>query len=452
MKLKYKTFQAEVKAFDDENLILEHFISTEHKDRGGDVMRAKGMKVVGNPVVLLLHGRGSMGSEPIGKPLSITVDEFKGQPGILAKTQFFPDEVGTRLYKKAKGGFLPNWSIGYAVDEAKDIMEDGRYAGRDVTKWQLFEYSPVGVPMNPFAQTIKEFLDKVEKGEDVKIEESRWFGFVDSKECKECGQECEKHGSPPPDQKTGSQCATCGKDLCKKWSTDGPPYRPEKIYCEAGCEYPLALPGAEEKPFANEHSCRVKDPDQFPKKRRENNKFGEGIHAIWGIKDDKAQLQAIRFSVDKFTADQAKKWAKDHDHTCILFEPATGKEEQIPEAEPELLAKIAEDEKSLTIEIRVTGLEEAIASMNNAVNSMIETYKKLEPLLKTLPPEPDGGGKGDEEHHDNPPEKKAPPRLVIVRDEDTPEAKQKAMILAAMREVYVEVVKQEIDRMKGRVP
>jgi uncharacterized coiled-coil protein SlyX len=193
MPIKYKTFEAQVKAFDDENLILEHFISTEHKDRDGDVMRAKGMKVVGKPVVLLLHGRGSMGSEPVGKPLSITVDEFKGEPGILAKTQFFPDDVGRRLYGKAKGGFLPNWSIGYKVDEAKDLMREGKYDGRDVTKWQLYEYSPVGVPANPFAQTVKEFLDKVEKGEKTQAEEARWFGFVDTKECKDCGQGCTDH-------------------------------------------------------------------------------------------------------------------------------------------------------------------------------------------------------------------------------------------------------------------
>ena len=193
MPIEYKTFEAQVKAFDDENLILEHFISTEHKDRDGDVMRAKGMKLVGKPVVLLLHGRGSMGSEPIGKPLSLTVGEFNGEPGILAKTQFFPDDVGRRLYGKAKGGFLPNWSIGYKVDEAKDLLREGKYDGREVTKWQLYEYSPVGVPANPFAQTIKEFLDKVEKGEEVKDEVARWFGFPDTKECKDCGQGCTDH-------------------------------------------------------------------------------------------------------------------------------------------------------------------------------------------------------------------------------------------------------------------
>src|SRR4030065_2712535 len=120
MPIKYKTFEAQVKTSDDENLILEHFISTEHKDRDGDVMRAKGMKVVGKPVVLLLHGRGSMGSEPVGKPLSISVDEFKGEPGVLAKTQFFPDDGGRRLYGEAKGGLPTNWDLGDTVRGARE--------------------------------------------------------------------------------------------------------------------------------------------------------------------------------------------------------------------------------------------------------------------------------------------------------------------------------------------
>ena len=443
MPIEYKTFEAQVKAFDDENLILEHFISTEHKDREGDVMRAKGMKVVGKPVVLLLHGRGSMGSEPVGKPLSITVDEFKGEPGILAKTQFFPDDVGRRLYGKAKGGFLPNWSIGYKVDEAKDLLRDGKYDGRDVTKWQLYEYSPVGVPANPFAQTVKEFMDAVDQGKQMmvpissdgmttielkdlpgylkshpEVKRSHWFGFVDTKDCKDCGQGCEKHG--------------------------------------------------EEKPFANEHSCRVKDPDQFPKKRRENNKFGEGIHAIWGIKDDKAHLQAIRFSADKFTADAAKKWAEDHKHTCILFEPATGKEEQIPEAEPELLAKIAKQDPNfrvvdegadpgkqiLEIEVKIAGLQEGISRIEEAIRKAEETIAKYKPLLEALPPDPDGGTEGDA-GKDNPPGTEEIPLLVFQPSDKSEEARKKEereQMVAAVAKAIAPIFNAQIDKIMGRVP
>jgi hypothetical protein len=392
MKIEHKIFEAEVKAFDDENLILEHFISTEHKDRGGDIMRAKGMKIVGKPVVLMLHGRGPMSYEPIGKPLSLTVDEFKGEPGILAKTQFFNDEVGQRLYAKAKGGFLPNWSIGYSVDEAKDLLREGRYDGRDVTKWQLLEYSPVGVPMNPFAQTVKEFKEFLERTEKLEgpfqVPESHWFGVVDEKTCTGCGA-CEgKHGEcseckgpmthfMKEGKHIGSTCEKCEPEKFAELTKTIAPPLPK---CAACGDTKVVKGELDGKPFEEPcPKCCVAPPDE------------DG--------DFMMQIQALRGLVDSM-----REFLKDY---------------------PERL---------------------------EALNKRVE---QLEPLLKTLPPEPEGGEKGEEEPPDNPPEKKTPPRLVVVRDDPTPEAEKqaaRARIIAIAREVINEEAKREIDRMKGRVP
>lgn len=388
MKIEHKIFEAEVKAFDDENLILEHFISTEHKDRGGDVMRAKGMKIVGKPVVLMLHGRGPMGSEPIAKPLSITVDEFKGQPGVLAKTQYFPDDTGRRLYLKSKGGYMPNWSIGYAVDEAKDIMEAGRFAGRDVTKWQLLEYSPVGVPMNPFAQTVKEFLDKDDAGKRPEIkEESRWFGIVEEKSCTGCGA-CKK----PEEEK----CPTCKGDLMFVSKDEGTPPLP----------------------------CEKCEPE----------KYAEAMKAAYPPKPDEETDQPCITCGKKLW----KEWTKEFPYQALRVYCKAG---------CEIVVEVSPDP--------LKAFNEKLDSLKAQMEMVYDVFKKLEPLLKTLPPDPDGGEKGDEEQPDNPPEKKTPPRLVIVREEETPEAKQaaqKAWIIAIAREVISEAAKQEIDRMKGRVP
>jgi hypothetical protein len=424
MPIEYKVFESEVKAADDEALVIKHIISSETKDRGGDVMRVSGMRIVGKPVVLMLHGRGPMGSEPVGKPLSVGPDTWKGKPVIMAETQFFPDETGRRLYQKAKNGYLPNWSIGYTVEEAKDLLKDGRYNGREVLRWTLLEWSPVGVPLQPDAQTIKEFLDAADAGSRPEIKEQpHWFGFVDTKDCKGCGQEC------AGEKKSGDK---------------------------------EAPPDPEEKPFANEHACRVMDPAKCKKIRRQNDKFGEGIHALWGVmEDDSVKLQAIRFDSSKFTAEQAKAWAKKHDYSCMPFEPATGKEEQIPEAEPELLAKIAEQEADKirhilaswdTLKDQILATPAAMKELTDGIAELEKKLAKLEPLLTTLPPDPDGGEKGKEGDPNNPPEKKTPPRLVIVREEESPEAKARAAVLAIAKEAVGEVVKQEIDRMKGRVP
>ena len=68
-------------------------------------------------------------------------------------------------------------------------------------------------------------------------------------------------------------------------------------------------------PFRSEHSARLKDPDQYEKFRRQNDKFDGGIHAIFGVTEGgKAELQAIRFDAKKFTVSEAKKWLKEHGH------------------------------------------------------------------------------------------------------------------------------------------
>ena len=78
-------------------------------------------------------------------------------------------------------------------------------------------------------------------------------------------------------------------------------------------------------PFPNEHAARIRDPKTFDSFARENDKFGPGVSAIWGTKDDKTDVQAIRFDRTKFTADEAQAWLKDHDYKPIEFEPASEK-------------------------------------------------------------------------------------------------------------------------------
>ena len=77
-------------------------------------------------------------------------------------------------------------------------------------------------------------------------------------------------------------------------------------------------------PYPNEHAARIKSPALFPKMRRQNNKFGSGIHVIWGItKDNKVVIQAIRFDKKKFTSSQSKKWLKENKYSYMTFEEAS---------------------------------------------------------------------------------------------------------------------------------
>ena len=81
-------------------------------------------------------------------------------------------------------------------------------------------------------------------------------------------------------------------------------------------------------PYPNEHSARITDPgkyDSFARVNNTNDKFKQlpdGVSIILGIKNDKSENQAYRFTKDKFTTEQAKKWLKDNNVDYISFEPA----------------------------------------------------------------------------------------------------------------------------------
>ena len=71
------------------------------------------------------------------------------------------------------------------------------------------------------------------------------------------------------------------------------------------------------KPYPNEHSA-PQEAGPFTGYARTNNKFGSGIHALYGLKGGKSKLASIRFDAKKFTAAQAKAWLKEHDFKVVL--------------------------------------------------------------------------------------------------------------------------------------
>jgi len=85
----------------------------------------------------------------------------------------------------------------------------------------------------------------------------------------------------------------------------------------------------EERPYPNEHAARLKDPGQYDRIRRVNDEFGAGIDAVYGVKDETAELQAIRFDADRFTPAEAREWLSDHDYDPIEFEEATGERAEV---------------------------------------------------------------------------------------------------------------------------
>jgi len=77
-------------------------------------------------------------------------------------------------------------------------------------------------------------------------------------------------------------------------------------------------------PYPNEHAARMKDPSLFQKDSFRRKNITSGIDIIIGrLKgQDTTTTQAYRFDKDKYTAEQARKWLKDHNIKPILFEKA----------------------------------------------------------------------------------------------------------------------------------
>ena len=125
-------------------------------------------------------------------------------------------------------------------------------------------------------------------------------------------------------------------------------------------------------PYVNEHSARIKDPKGFDSFDRKNDEFSPGIHIIYGIKDDKSEVQAIRFDAKKFTEEEAREWLEVNNYEPIEFEAAVEVENSFFNIQNEF-----ED----TIDILLTGEigidisgKNIIDTINNIKNKKIKMH------------------------------------------------------------------------------
>ena len=70
----------------------------------------------------------------------------------------------------------------------------------------------------------------------------------------------------------------------------------------------------EERPYKGEHACRLEDPKKYDSFARKNcyiKKDKKCIDIIFGIKDNKSEIQAMRFSMDIWSEADAKAYCKE---------------------------------------------------------------------------------------------------------------------------------------------
>lgn len=128
---------------------VDAWISTEARDRMGDVIRADGWQLAAykrNPVVLFAH---SYWDPPVGKAVDI---EVRGRR-LWSRTQFAETEMGNELFALYADKVMSAFSVGFRPLEwqAQYEQEEGgdeRFVGYEFLKQELLEYSAVPVPAN----------------------------------------------------------------------------------------------------------------------------------------------------------------------------------------------------------------------------------------------------------------------------------------------------------------
>lgn len=175
----------EIKQLSDDAMIFEGYAATfGNVDRGGDVILPGAFKsdvsrFLNDGVIAWQHDW----TQPIGRPLELA----ETPDGLWVKAQLVPTSLGTDVWQLMKAGVCKSLSIGYVASEVASISPeeaDRLLAGTDtltefekaevrrrglraLKKIQLYDISPVTVPMNPEARVL--LLKRARNTEDLPL-------------------------------------------------------------------------------------------------------------------------------------------------------------------------------------------------------------------------------------------------------------------------------------------
>jgi hypothetical protein len=295
-------FLDKVESINEEDGTCQCIITTQGTDRQGDIVISRGIDTTEFkkiPSIFLNHDYSLL---PIAK-----CEELVHKDGYITATVKFVLGVPAikNIFELVKAGVLKGVSIGFAANEVvlrgtkafddvcKELGLDAQTyekTQRIIKSWTMYEFSIVSLPANSECY-IKSLTDaKI----TVDPELIKYLG-VKSIPAKE---EIIIKTEDTPD---------AGKPEEAKKETPVVEDPLKEIEGEA-IEKELVL-----KPFPNEHAARQEDPGKYDKFRRKNDKFGSGLHAIFGITSDgKTELQSIRADSKKYTVEEFRAWLEEH--------------------------------------------------------------------------------------------------------------------------------------------
>lgn len=135
---------------DRSNRVIQQIISSDRKDRDGDVVDPNGWDWadwLNNPVVMWGHDYHGL---PIARGLDVRTEK-----NLVVSAAQFPREgmypFADQVFELTAEGFCPAASVGFVPDEAEPLEKDGEVSGWHFTKQSLLEWSKVAIPSNPEA-------------------------------------------------------------------------------------------------------------------------------------------------------------------------------------------------------------------------------------------------------------------------------------------------------------
>ena len=162
--VKYKSWPSVVRNIDKRLRQIEFIVSTDTRDRAGDIVRADGWELDNyrkNPVFLWAH---DYTRPPIGRAIEIEAiaapKRASGSSGVLRAVDEFADtEFALEIFDLYSDKILNAVSAGFDPIEWQAMFEENdRFVGIEYTRQELLEHSGVPVPMNP--ETLQRAIQK----------------------------------------------------------------------------------------------------------------------------------------------------------------------------------------------------------------------------------------------------------------------------------------------------
>ncbi len=365
-------FVGVVKAVDPDKRTMTMRGTDETKDRDGDIIRLKGWELenyVKNPVFLWSHDYRSVPiarSERVIRRRDPSCLEFHlrfPEKGIYPFADMILALYAEKFINASSVGFIPrDWQWIEIEDEKGNKVRDG---GREFLKQELLELSGCAVPSNPSA-----LQDALSGFKSISADSRQEFVNIlmgkspipMKEEMIDVLYEELKLDKLPVIEEDGKKVFQVGGNFVRveeelEKEDIGDSIEKEDV----------------SKPYPGEHACRLNEPgkyDSFARKNCGQKHDGKCIDIIYGIKDNKSEIQALRYKKDVWDASAAK------DHCGSRG----GSFEAAKEAEPEIVKEF----KDFTLEEKLECLYGDHEEIINLLEDVIRAIQDVQLEVRTF--------------------------------------------------------------------